>query len=62
MSSTTVKRTYKAAQIAAILQMPVDEVYRTGREIPGRIRIGRRTRWDADTFDAWLSGDYEETA
>lgn len=62
MDPTTANRTYKAAQIAAILQMPVNEVYRAGDDIPGRIKVGRRTRWDAATFDAWLSGEYGEAA
>lgn len=62
MSRTPIKRTYTAPQIAQILQMPVDEVYRIGEEIPGRLKIGRRTRWDADAFDAWLHGPFGEAA
>lgn len=46
-------RTYTARQVAQILQMPIAEVYRAGAsgEIPGRIRIGRRTRFAADVID-----------
>ena len=54
---TTTRRTYSAPQLAEILQMPLDEVYRAGDDIPGRIRIGRRTRWDAERVDRWLGGE-----
>lgn len=56
---TTLPRTYTAKQLAEILQMPLAEVYRDGKSnvIPGRVRIGGRTRWHADTVDSWLSGE-----
>lgn len=52
-------RTYTAKQLSAILQMPVCEVYRDGASqiIPGRIRVGGRTRWNAEIVDAWLRGE-----
>jgi hypothetical protein len=54
MSEQATPRTYTAAQIAGILQIPLDEVYRMGNGIPGRFKIGGRTRWRADVVDGWL--------
>jgi predicted DNA-binding transcriptional regulator AlpA len=51
-----IPRTYTAEQIATILQVPRDEVYRMGESIPGRFRLGGRTRWRAADVDLWLGG------
>jgi hypothetical protein len=56
---TPLPRTYTAKQLAEILQIPACEVYRDGAAgiIPGRIRVGGRTRWSADIIDGWLKGE-----
>lgn len=55
----TLPRTYTAEEVSKILQIPVIEVYRAGAagEIPGRIRIGRRTRFAADVIDRLARGE-----
>lgn len=55
-------KTYTAKQIAKILQIPVDEVYRMGNDIPGRFKVGRRTRWNSGTVDRWIQGRHKEAA
>jgi predicted DNA-binding transcriptional regulator AlpA len=54
--------TYTAHEVSVILQIPVTEVYRGGADgtIPGRIRIGRRTRFAASIIDDFVAGRYEE--
>lgn len=44
--------------------MPVLEVYRAGkaRQIPGRIRIGNRTRFLTEVIDRWLTDGTKEVA
>lgn len=61
MSETRPPRTYTAKEIADFLKMPVTEVYRDGANgtIPGRIRIGGRTRFSGAIIDEWLSGGEE---
>jgi predicted DNA-binding transcriptional regulator AlpA len=46
-------RVYRAEEVAYILQMRVTEVYRAAKagELPGRIRIGRRTRFAKAEID-----------
>ncbi|MHB1170648.1 MAG: helix-turn-helix transcriptional regulator [Longimicrobiales bacterium] len=57
MNDVTLPRTYTAAQIGLILQIRTEEIYRMGArgEIPGRIRLGGRTRWLADAVETWLA-------
>jgi predicted DNA-binding transcriptional regulator AlpA len=51
----TIPQTYTAEQIAGILQISPDEVYRRGAIIPGYIKLSRRvTRWRRKDVDAWL--------
>ncbi len=50
-------RTYTARQLAEILQVPVTEIYRGGKKIPGRFILGGRTRWNADVVDGWMNGE-----
>ncbi len=56
--ATTLPGTYTAAQVSEILQIPVTEVYRAASagEIPGRIRIGNRTRFSQRIIDALANG------
>lgn len=58
MSETRLPRTYTAKEVGEILKIPVTEVYRDGANgtIPGRIRIGGRTRFSGAIIDDWLSG------
>ena len=51
-------RTYTATEVADILQIPITEVYRAAAAgaIPGRIRIGRRTRFNAAAIDCFVTG------
>ena len=55
----TLPRTYTAEQVAEILQIPLTEVYRAGAagDLPGRIRVGRRTRFNADVIDRLVRGE-----
>jgi predicted DNA-binding transcriptional regulator AlpA len=57
-------RTYTAQQVSEILQIPVTEVYREGAAgaIPGRFRIGRRTRFNASVIDELVAGRYDQVA
>ena len=55
----TLPRTYTAEEVSQMLRIPLIEVYRAGAagEIPGRIRVGRRTRFNADAIDRWIRGE-----
>ena len=58
-STPALPRTYTAEEVSQILQIPLIEVYRAGAagEIPGRIRVGRRTRFNADAIDRLIRGE-----
>ena len=59
-SNKALPRTYTAQELSEMLQIPVTEIYRDGRMIPGRFTIGgRRRRWNADVVDAWMRGEEE---
>ena len=49
---------YTAKDVAEIFRMPLTEVYRAAKagEIPGRIRVGGRTRFCAAVIDAFVNG------
>jgi hypothetical protein len=47
------RRSYTAEDMAAIFQLPsTDQAYRL--TVPGRYKLERRTRWDADVVDAYI--------
>ena len=52
------KGVYTASEVGELLRMPVTEVYRAAKagDIPGRIKVGGRTRFSAAVIDAFISG------
>lgn len=51
--------TYTAKQVATILQIPLNEVYRGAKNgtIPGRVEFGGRVRFNGSAIDALLRGE-----
>ena len=52
------KGVYTASEVGELLRMPVTEVYRAAKagDIPGRIKVGGRTRFSAAVIDAFICG------
>ena len=51
-------KVYTAQEVADLLRIPKTEVYRAAKhgDIPGRIRVGGRTRFAAAAIDAFVDG------